>query len=157
LAPVFVAMVVALGAWWLLPVVGAGVTALLFAAALTQPLHASANAADVSTPIGWRALPYRFSLYAPAVVLYGMLEALIDNWSLLYLRSERRVSPRDGSFVLTSFWVVVTRGGVLIATISRWIPVGWIYVARPITLLVTFQIAARVHDATGGILAFGLA
>src|SRR5499427_542844 len=50
LAPVFVAMVVALGAWWLLPVVVAGVIALLFAAALTQPLHASATADDVSRP-----------------------------------------------------------------------------------------------------------
>src|SRR5919206_2401732 len=38
LAPVFVAIVVALGAWWLLPVVVAGVMALLFAVALMQPL-----------------------------------------------------------------------------------------------------------------------
>ena len=157
LAPVFVAMVVALGAWWLLPVVVAGVMALLFAAALTQPLHVSATAADVSTPIGWRALPYRFWLYAPAVFLYGMLETLNGNWSMLYLSSEREVSPPDASFALTSFWVMVTMGRVLIAAISRWIPARWIYIALPIILFVTFQIAARVHDATGGIVAFGLA
>src|SRR5262249_19718706 len=74
LAPVFVAMVVALGAWWLLPVVVAGVMALLFAVALTQPLHVSATADDASTPIGWKELPYRFWLYAASVFLYGMIE-----------------------------------------------------------------------------------
>jgi MFS transporter, FHS family, glucose/mannose:H+ symporter len=51
----------------------------------------------------------------------------------------------------------VTLGRVLIAAISRWIPARWIYVALPILLLVTFQIAPRVHDTTTGIVAFGLA
>src|SRR6516164_6179269 len=54
LAPAFVAMVVALGAWWLLLVVVAGVIALLFAAAFTQPLHASAAVDDVSRPTWWK-------------------------------------------------------------------------------------------------------
>ena len=157
LAPVFVAMVVALGAWWLLPVVVAGVMALLFAVALTQPLHVSTTADDVSTPRGWKELPYRFWLYAAAVFLYGIIETLNGNWSMLYLSSERGVSLRDASFALTSFWVMVTTGRVLIAAISRWIPARRIYVALPIILFVTFQIAARVHDATGGIVAFGLA
>jgi MFS family permease len=157
LAPVFVALVVALGAWWLLPVVVACVMALLFAIALTQPLHVSADADDASTPIGWSALPRRLWLYAAAVFLYGMLETLNGNWSMLYLSSERGVSPRDASFALTAFWVMVTGGRVLIAAISRWIPVRWIYVALPILLVVTFQIAPRMHDATGGIVAFGLA
>src|SRR5215475_10442278 len=76
LAPVFVAMVVALGAWWLLPGVVACVMALLFAIALTQPLHVSEDTDDGSTPIGWSALPRRFWLYAAAVFLYGMLETL---------------------------------------------------------------------------------
>jgi FHS family glucose/mannose:H+ symporter-like MFS transporter len=157
LAPVFVALVVALGAWWLLPVVVACVMALLFAIALTQPLHVSADADNASTSIGWSALPRRFWLYAAAVFLYGMLETLNGNWSMLYLSSERGVSPRDASFALTAFWVMVTGGRVLIAAISRWIPVRWIYVALPILLVVTFQIAPRMHDATGGIVAFGLA
>jgi MFS family permease len=157
LAPVFVAMVVALGAWWLLPAVVAGVMALLFAVALTQPLQVSTTADDVSTPRGWKELPYRFWLYAAAVFLYGIIETLNGNWSMLYLSSERGVSLRDASFALTSFWVMVTAGRLLIAAISRWIQARWIYVALPIILFVTFQIAARVHDATGGIVAFGLA
>ena len=86
-----------------------------------------------------------------------MVETLNGNWSMIYLSSERGVSPSDASFALTSFWVMVTTGRALTAAISRWIPARWIYVALPILLFVTFQISARVHDATGGILAFGLA
>jgi MFS transporter, FHS family, glucose/mannose:H+ symporter len=157
LAPVFVAIVVALGAWWLLPVVVAGVMASLFAATLRQPLHVSAAADDVSSPIRWKELPHRFWLYAAGVFLYGMLETLNGNWSMIYLSSERGVSPSAASLALTSFWVMVTTGRVLTAVISRWIPARWIYVALPIVLLVAFQISARVHDTTGGILAFGLA
>jgi FHS family glucose/mannose:H+ symporter-like MFS transporter len=157
LAPVFVAIVVALGAWWLLPVVVACVMALLFGVAWTQPLHVSAGAEDTSTPISWSRLPPRFWLYAAAVFLYGMLETLNGNWSMLYLSSERGVSSRDASFALTAFWVMVTVGRVLIAAISRWVAARWIYVVLPLLLLITFQIAARVQDETEGIVAFGLA
>src|SRR5256884_1567910 len=66
LAPVFVALVVAMGAWWLLPVVVAGAMAILFAVAFTQPLHAATESGAASPPLGWHALPQRFWLYAAA-------------------------------------------------------------------------------------------
>src|SRR6516225_1119652 len=153
LAPVFVAIVVALGAWWLLPIV----VALLLGIALTQPLRVSASAEDTSSPGSWSNLPPRFWLYAAAVFLYGMLETLNGNWSMLYLSSERGASPRDASFALTAFWVMVTVGRIVIAAISRWVPARWIYLALPLLLIVTFQIAARVQGETDGIVAFGLA
>jgi fucose permease len=157
LAPVFVALVVAVGAWWALPVAVACVMAFLFAVASTQPLQASASSDDASAPSGWSALPHRFWFYASAVFLYGMLETLNGNWSVLYLSSERGVAPQDASFALTAFWAMVTVGRVLIAATSRWISPRSIYVALPLLLLITFQIAARAQDATTGILAFGLA
>jgi fucose permease len=156
LAPVFVAIVVALGAWWLLPVVAACVMAFLFAVASRQPLQVSTAADDSSTPIGWSGLPWRFWLYAVAVFLYGMIETLNGNWSMLYLTSERGVPARDASFALTAFWVMVTAGRVGIAAISRWVPARWIYVALPILLLIIFQLAARAQGVTGGVIAFGL-
>jgi predicted MFS family arabinose efflux permease len=76
---------------------------------------------------------------------------------MLYLSSERGVAPQDASFALTAFWAMVTVGRVLIAATSRWISPRSIYVALPLLLLITFQIAARAQDATTGILAFGLA
>jgi MFS transporter, FHS family, glucose/mannose:H+ symporter len=159
LAPVLVAIVVGLGAWWLLPVLVACIMMLIFGIALTEPLSASAGTgvAGVPTSIGLRNLPDRFWFYAAAVFLYGILETLNGNWVRLYLTVERGVSSRGASFALAAFWAMVTVGRVLIAVISRAVPARWIYLALPILLLIVFQVSARVQDETEGIVVFGLA
>jgi fucose permease len=155
LAPMLVAAVLALGAWWLLPVAVACVIVLLLAIALAQPLRA--DTADSSTSIGWTNLPQRFWLYAAAVFVYGILETLNGNWAMLYLTGERGVSAGGAAFALAAFWVMVTLGRVAIAMISRYVPPRWIYAALPVLLLITFQIASHVQGQTGGIIALGLA
>jgi FHS family glucose/mannose:H+ symporter-like MFS transporter len=159
LAPALVAIVLALGAWWLLPVAMTGVLVLLFGVALTQPLNAFAEtaAATAPGPLRWAALPRRFWFYAAAVCLYGVVETLNGNWAMLYLGSERGVSARGASFVLTAFWVMVTVGRVLIAAISRYVPARPIYVGLPVMLIVVFQLASRVEGELGGIVIFALA
>jgi MFS transporter, FHS family, glucose/mannose:H+ symporter len=155
LAPVLVAIVVGLGAWWLLPVVVAFIMMLIFGVALREPL--SAAAAGAPAPTGLRNLPDRFWFYAAAVFLYGILETLNGNWVRLYLSVERGVSAQGASFALAAFWAMVTVGRVLIAVISRAVPARWIYLALPILLLIVFQASARVQDQTEGIIVFGLA
>jgi fucose permease len=155
LAPVLVAIVVGLGAWWLLPVVVAFIMMLIFGVALKEPLSAAAAGAPAS--IGLRNLPDRFWFYAAAVFLYGILETLNGNWVKLYLSVERGVSAQGASFALAAFWGMVTVGRVLIAVISRAMPARWIYLALPILLLIVFQASARVQDETEGIIVFGLA
>jgi MFS transporter, FHS family, glucose/mannose:H+ symporter len=159
LAPVLVAVVVGLGAWWLLPVVVACITALLFGAAYAQPLRTVAGSADAGRPtsLNWVDLPGRFWLYATAVFVYGIVETLNGNWAMLYLSGERGVSPQGASFALAAFWVMVTVGRILIALISQLVPARWIYVALPAFSLLVFQLAAQVESEAGGIIAFGLA
>jgi FHS family glucose/mannose:H+ symporter-like MFS transporter len=159
LAPVLVAIVVALGAWWLLPVVVASIAVLLFGAAYTQPLRSPADSADATRPtsLNWADLPRRFWLYAAAVFVYGIVETLNGNWAMLYLSSERGVSAQGASFALAAFWVMVTVGRVLIALISQLVPARWIYVALPALSLVVFQLASQVQSEAGGIIVFGLA
>jgi fucose permease len=157
LAPVLVALVVAIGAWWLLPLLVACVVVLLSGIALTQPLRASADTAAGSPSIGWTNLPGRFWLYAAAVFIYGIAETLNGNWGMLYLTTERGVSAPGAAFALAAFWVMVTLGRVFIALISRHVPARWVYAALPVLLLLTFQIAPRVQGQTGGIVALGLA
>jgi FHS family glucose/mannose:H+ symporter-like MFS transporter len=156
LAPVLVAIVVGMGAWWLLPVVVACILVLIFGVALTEPLSASAGT-GAPTSISLGNLPRRFWLYAAAVFFYGILETLNGNWATLYLSGERGVSARDASFALAAFWGMVTVGRVLIAVISRRVPARWIYLGMPVLLLIVFQLAARVQDGAGGIVVFGLA
>jgi len=154
LAPVLVAAVLALGAWWLLPVAVACVFVLIFALALTQPLTAESVAGP---SIGWMNLPPRFWLYAASVFVYGILETLNGNWTIIYLTSERGVPARGAAFALAAFWIMVTLGRVAIALISRYVPARWIYAALPALLLLTFQLAARAQGQSGGIIALGLA
>ena len=159
LAPVLVAIVVALGAWWLLPVVVASIAVLLCGVAYTQPLRSRADSADATRPtsLNWADLPRRFWLYAAAVFVYGIVETLNGNWAMLYLSSERGVSTQGASFALAAFWVMVTVGRVLIALISQLVPARWIYVALPALSLVVFQLASQVQSEAGGIIVFGLA
>jgi MFS family permease len=159
LAPVLVALVVHLGAWWLLPVVMVGVLTAIFGIALKMPLRISAGVAGSSEArsLGLEDLPHRFWLYAIAVFLYGILETLNGNWAVLYLSAERGASARTASFALTAFWVMVTVGRVLIAVISRRVPARWIYVALAIMLVAIFQMVSRVQSPNEGILAFGFA
>ena len=159
LAPVLVAIVVALGAWWLLPVVVACIAVLLFGVAYAQPLRLHVGNADADRPtsLNWIDLPRRFWLYAAAVFVYGIVETLNGNWAMLYLSSERGVSAQGASFALAAFWVMVTAGRVLIALISQLVPARWIYVALPALSLVVFQLASQVQSEAGGIIVFGLA
>jgi FHS family glucose/mannose:H+ symporter-like MFS transporter len=155
LAPVLIALVIALAAWWLLPMLVACILILIFGVAWSQRLSAATGAAGPVATAATRDL--RFWVYAGAVFLYGVVETLNGNWAVLYLTSERGVSARDASLALTAFWVMVTLGRVLIALISRWVPARWIYSALPILLVLVFQLAARVSDEIGGIYAFGMA
>jgi MFS transporter, FHS family, glucose/mannose:H+ symporter len=159
LAPVLVVLVVAMGAWWLLPVAVACITLTLFVVALREPLRASAatTIADAPTRSGCRNLPGRFWLYASAVFLYGILETLNGNWATLYLTGERGVSARSAAFALAVFWAMVTIGRVLIAVISRIVPARSVYVALPVLLLVVFAASSHVQSETGAILVFGSA
>jgi FHS family glucose/mannose:H+ symporter-like MFS transporter len=159
LAPVLVAIVVALGAWWLLPVVVACIAVLLFGAAYAQPLRLHVGNADAERPtsLNWIDLPRRFWLYAAAVFVYGIVETLNGNWAMLYLSGERGVSTQGASFALAAFWVMVTVGRILIALISQLVPARWIYVALPALSLVVFQLASQVQSEAGGIIVFGLA
>ena len=154
LAPVLVAAVLALGAWWLLPVAVACVFVLILAIAATQPLTAKS---DAGPSIGWMNLPRRFWLYAASVFVYGILETLNGNWTIVYLTSERGVSARGAAFALAAFWGMVTLGRVAIALLSRYVPAGSIYVGLPVLLLITVQLSSRVQGETGGILAFAMA
>ena len=156
LAPVLVAVVVGLGAWWLLPVLVAGLAALLFAVAYAQPLAIPAGGAGAGRPtsLNWTDLPHRFWLYAAAVFVYGIVETLNGNWAMLYLSSERGVSSQGASLALAAFWVMVTVGRVLIAMITRFVPARWIYVALPAFSLLVFQLAAQAQSEAAGISRF---
>jgi fucose permease len=160
LAPVLVALFAGIGVWWLLPVFVGCILALILAVALREPLRskpAATTGGGAQEPLSVGTLPHRFWLYATAVFLYGILETLNGNWATLYLSGERGVSPQGASMALAAFWTMVTVGRVLVAALSARVSARGIYLALPVLLLFTFQLAARVQGEIGGILAFAMA
>jgi fucose permease len=155
LAPLFAAIVIGAGAWWMMPVIVAVALIVLLLFSTARPLNASANAAlgaSRSTRV-----PRRLWLFAAAVFLYGIAETLNGNWSGPYLTGERDVSVRGASFALMAFWAMATIGRVLFAALSTRLSVARIYAGLPILLALAFQIVARARGETASIAAFGLA
>ncbi len=159
LAPLFVAVFVGLGAWWLLPVLVGLALVVLFLFSTRAPLEVAADrGAPGSAEAGrgfLRGLPRRFWLYAAVVLLYGIAETLNGNWSGLYLTQQRDVPTQWASLALTAFWAMVTIGRVLAAVVSSRIPARWIYVGLPALLVVAFLLISQVSttEALGAAIA----
>src|SRR5215471_7761887 len=155
LAPLFVAIVIALGAWWHLPLAVAVALAVLLLISAKESLEASVGEAAAASSS--KRLPRRFWLYAGAVLLYGIVETLNGNWSGPYLTRERGLSAQGASFALTAFWAMVTIGRILFAALSSKATVRWIYIGLPLLLIVAFQVISRAAGETSAIVAFGFA
>jgi len=163
LGPALVAVFLALGAWWLLPILTAAALLCLLdislQASLTPHPRPTADAGGPARSPERRAgrLPRRFWLYAGAVLLYGVIETLCGNWSTLYLIRERHVPTPSASLALTIFWAMMTLGRVGAAFLSTRIAARWIYLVHPVVMLVALLVVSRATTTAGGIAAFGLA
>jgi fucose permease len=153
LAPVLVAVFTGLGMWWALPLLMTVLLVLLLAATLRAPLRLP----YATTSQARTGLPPRFWIYAAAVLLYGVAETLCGNWATLYLSTQRGLSVQNASLALTSFWVMVTVGRIVIAFLDRLISARWIYLGLPWLLLLIFQFIARAEGVTAGIVGFAAA
>jgi fucose permease len=86
------------------------------------------------------------------VLPYGILETLNGNWASVYLVSERRVSAEAASWVLTTFWAMVTIGRMLFAMLSSKVSVRAIYSVSALIILSNFliiQIVAGISKLLG--------
>ena len=157
LAPLFVALFVGLGVWWCLPLMSTVLIAGLLVVSLRLPLRIEQAA---SSPKRARAaIPARFWLFAAFAVLYGFCETMNGNWSQLEMTSELGASTAVASLTLTTFWVMVTVGRVLFASIQKWFPTHRTYHVLPIVLFGAFLLIASLTGAkaAAGVAAFGLA
>ncbi len=154
LAPLFVAIFLGAGVWWLMPLmVAAALTALLLLST-KAPLEASVG--HVTHDATAERLPRSFWLFATAVLLYGVAETLNGNWSGPYLTHERGLSAASASLALMAFWAMVTVGRILFATVSSERTVPWIYAGLPVVVIAAFQVVSHATGEAESIVAFGL-
>src|SRR5262245_56352568 len=154
LAPLFVAIFMGAGVWWLMPLtVAAALIALLL---MSAPVPLEASVGDSVSASSSEHLPGRFWLFAAGGLLYGVAETLNGNWSGPYLTTERGLSAESASFALMAFWAMVTVGRILFATLSSQTTARWIYTVLPLSLILAFQLVSRAGGDTAAVVAFAL-
>ena len=155
LAPLLIALFLALGAWWLLPVLAAAGLVMFLVLALRTALDA--GPAPQRTAGQRQKLPTRFWWYAAAAVLYGVCETLFGNWSSVYLTGERDLSAQTASLALAAFWACVTLGRVIVAALTTRVAATVVFVVLPVLIAASNLAVSSSHGAVAAVLAFAAA
>jgi fucose permease len=154
LAPLLIALFLALGAWWLLPVLAAAGLAVFVLLAVRTPL----DAGPAPQRTGDRQkLPARFWWYAAAAVLYGVCETLFGNWSSVYLTGERALSAQVASLALAAFWACVTLGRVVVAALTVRVRPAVVLAVLPVLIAGANLAVSAAHGPVVAVLVFALA
>ncbi len=159
LAPVLVALFVALGCWWGLPALVAALILGLIAFSAGQAWNEDGSAPAGAAPGGRGAIPGRFWAFAAFALLYGVCETMNGNWAALLLTRHFGASAAMGSLALALFWGMVTGGRILFAAIAKWVPEPWVCRILPLVLAAAFAAGACVPKTHAhlGLLGFALA
>lgn len=159
LAPIFIALFLALGAWWALPVLVGILLFGLLVISLPQHLNVAIGHVAQSDTLPRVKFPARFWLYAAFALLYGICETMNGNWASLFMLNHLRANAVMASVALALFWGMATAGRVLFAAIEKWLPEPIVFRGLPLVVGAAFVLCAWLPRtaAIAGLLAFGLA
>lgn len=159
LAPVFIAIFLALGIWWGLPLLVSVLLVVLLIVSLPQTLNEGDRSRTASQQSSKQKFPARFWLFATFGLLYGVCETMNGNWASLFMLKSLGASALMASIALALFWGMVTAGRVLFAAVEKWFPESVVFRVLPLVVCAAFIICACLpKDGVGsGLLAFALA
>lgn len=121
--------------WWQGQIVVAMFELLVLGAAALKPASvpapvspngtgtdAPASGALAMNPVrAFASLPGRAQGFVAALVLYGTIEAVVANWSTIYLTRDRGFSAATAGVCLALFWGFLTLGRVIAAAAAVWV------------------------------------
>lgn len=160
LAPALAALLVGPGIWWLLPLIVLVAAALLLVACRVQPLQLSSNVQDGGATAGPHPVaPGLLVLFVLVAILYGLIETLNGNWSVLLMSRRVESQPQIASMALTVFWAMVTIGRLFFSGVSRWLTPKLLLPGLPVFLAVVLVAISRLTsgDDRSALLLFALA
>ncbi|HEV2331328.1 MAG TPA: MFS transporter, partial [Verrucomicrobiae bacterium] len=159
LAPVFIAVFLAIGAWWALPILVGVLLQGLLAISLPQILDRGGRRQIQSIESAKIKFPMRFWIFAAFALLYGICETMNGNWASLFMLNHLGVNALLASVALALFWALVTTGRVLFAAVEKWLPEPVVFRALPLVVVAAFILCACLprSAAIAGLAAFGLA
>jgi fucose permease len=159
LAPVFIAVFLALGVWWALPVLVGVLLFGLLTISLPQVLNGGGELPMQLSASARAKVPPRFWLFAAFALVYGICETMNGNWASLFMLNRLGTNALLASMALALFWGMVTAGRVLFAAAERWFPEPVVFRALPLVVVAAFVLCACLPKTAGasGLLAFGFA
>jgi fucose permease len=159
LAPVFIAVFLALGIWWGLPLLVGMLLVVVLLFSFTQPLNAVEPPHSATSRPAKVKFPARFWLFAAFVLLYGIAETVDGNWASLFMLKGLGANAVLASAALALFWGTVTAGRVLFAILVKWIPETAVFRILPLVVAASFILCGCLHraNALGGLFAFAVA
>lgn len=158
LAPALIALFVAFGFWWGLPLVLAFLIGLLMLYSIPLALpggHLPFKQADAPhSPI-----PLLFWIFAAFALLYGIVETLNGNWLSIYLKDQFDAPLATQSFALAIFWGMVTFGRLFFAAIRKLFREQLAFQLCPFICALAFLLVGWLPggETTWAVFAFGLA
>lgn len=159
LAPALAAVVVGPGVWWLLPMIVFAAALLLLVGCSQQPLRLSRDASSVASK-GQRGARSSglLILFVAVAVLYGLVETLNGNWSVLLMSNPVGAPAQVASLALTLFWAMVTVGRLLFSRLASVFPPRFLLPGLPVFLAVVLFGISRVSsgDTSGALVLFAL-
>jgi fucose permease len=159
LAPVFIAVFLALGAWWVLPILVGVLLLGLLAISLPQILDKGGRRQTQPAASAKAKFPMRFWIFATFALLYGICETMNGNWASLFMLNHLGANALLASVALALFWAMVTAGRVLFAAVEKWLPEPVVFRLLPLLVVAAFILCACLSRsaAIAGLVAFGLA
>jgi MFS transporter, FHS family, glucose/mannose:H+ symporter len=94
------------------------------------------------------ALPFQAKLFLVAIAIYGIVEAIIGNWSTPYLTTVKNHSTAIASNALSLFWVCVMLGRVATSLLARKISVESIFRFSPVIIAAGFVFILIAKSST---------
>lgn len=83
------------------------------------------------------SLPCGAMLFLLTIFFYGLVEAIIGNWSTVYLMDEKGFSLRTSSLALSTFWFFMTTGRVLASVLMIKMDARALYRISPLVMVVS--------------------
>jgi fucose permease len=157
LAPILVAIFVAAGTWWGLPLTSILGLSIVIAVSLRLPLRTGTRSASRATTR--LSVPRRFWLFATFALLYGVCETINGNWLQLDMTGDLGATVTQAALALTAFWTMVTLGRVASAWARNVLSPGIVYRGLPFVLAGAFVLISRLPEGSpiAAIASFGLA
>jgi fucose permease len=155
LGPILFSMSLQLGFWAFSPLfltVFFFIVALFGLYSLSNPSNLEKNTCH-SKP----ASKYYLIGFSAIAFIYGILETSFGNWGSAYLFQEKNFTNVAASFALSTFWLFVTIGRVITASITAKLSPTVIYKSLPLLLIIGLACMSSIQNPATAYVIFALA